>query len=260
MDEQKLEKLEETLYKAGSCAVIEVTNGICNKKLRDKIDEVNQGKRFIRKLTQDKIPVLTGIFFFRQTRLGNIPDNGIDVVCQIPKYESYKAQEALERTAERTQDPQYRNFALWLKRRIINGERLEDIFYPKAADPSQLKGEAKVYADRLAGVKGVFLEEYAGLICTKAIPSSGITVGFDYYRLREKLGLLPKISMNVPISFAGRGEIDLIIAAPEAAIIKGLANPEYFECLKKPTPLPSLPQTPQEAPPQHRYASCRDAH
>ena len=103
MDEQKLEKLEETLYKAGACAVIEVTNGICDKRIRQKIGEVKDDKKFIEAVTYEGYHVTTGIFFFRQGALSDTNYKNIDVVCQIPEYEPEMAKEAFARTVPRAQ-------------------------------------------------------------------------------------------------------------------------------------------------------------
>jgi hypothetical protein len=228
VDEQKLAKLEETLYKAGSCAVIEVTNGICNKRINDKINEAKEGKKFIEAVTFDGFPVTTGIFFFRQGQLSEKNYHNIDVVCQIPKYSPDMAKEALARTVPRAQSSDHKRVAYHLIWHMENGDKLEDLLYAEKRHVSQLLGREKRYADNLSAVKGIFLEEYAGLLAAKAIKSAKIHIAFQYGKLRKRLGLPEK----KPVKYRGGGDLDLIIVAPEKEIMAGLTNQKYFDCKK----------------------------
>ncbi|GEM_PF-2861146 len=228
MDEQKLEELETALYKAGSCAVIEVTNGICNRRIKQKIEEAKEDKKFIEAVTFEGYPVRTGLFFFRQGAMSDSNYKNIDYVCQIPQYDPEMAKEALARAAIKTQNSDHKRVAYHLIWHLEGGDRLEDLFYSEKRHVSQLIGREKKYADNLSAIKGTFLEEYAGLLARKAVRQAKIHVAFKYGKLRKKLGLPPRRQ----IKHASSGDIDLIILAPEEFIIQGLTNPKYFNCKK----------------------------
>ncbi|VVB81609.1 Uncharacterised protein [uncultured archaeon] len=228
MDEQKLKELETALYKEGSCAVIEVTNGICNRRIDDKIKEAKDDKKFIEAVTFEEFPVTTGIFFFRQGAMSDTNYKDIDYACQIPEYIKDMAKEALARTVLRAQNSDQKKLAYHLIWHMENGDKLEDLLYAEKRHPSQLEDAEKKYANTLAAVKGTFLEEYAGLLTARAIKQAKIYVAFKYGKLRKRLGLPPR----KPIHYKGSGDIDLIIAAPEKEIVTGLTNQKYFDCKK----------------------------
>ena len=99
MEEQKFRDVEKTIREQGYCAIIEVCNGISNRALDDKTDEVNQARKYIQKLTG--LPqVEAGIIFCRKKKLSdkNVDRVKLDFLCQIPEYEPKNALGALRRT------------------------------------------------------------------------------------------------------------------------------------------------------------------
>ncbi len=228
--------IETTIRKYGACAVIEVTNGICGKRVDGKIDEVNNARKFVEKLTNDSVPVYAGIFFFRKTPTKKIESDKLDFYRQLPSYDPLRAEQALLQTEERALYEGDKKIAQDLLQFVRSGISLEDVLHPENWEtlrdlyPSFAKKDRDSYMHWLAQVKGIFLEEYAGLLCAEAIQPAHISIAVQYSRRAGKLGLVPtrEYHNGIPINYSGTGEMDILVVAPEDVIINGLNNPKFF--------------------------------
>ena len=246
MEEQKFSDIENSIRQHGYCAVIEVCNGISNRALDNKVNEVNQARKFIRKLTG--LPqVEAGIIFCREKKLSekNIRKAELEFLCQIPKYEAGYAIGALWKTHEASVYDTDKQIALNLIQSVRDGTHLQDILYPEASRWQEFTSKFpqlaqshshQDYMNAIGNLKGTFMQKYAARICKKAIPNAQIFETICYGEHATKIGLRPstEIINGVQRSHSGRGEIDIIIAGKREDVLGGLSNPKYFSAIKLP--------------------------
>ncbi len=244
MEEKNFSDIERAIREQGYCAIIEVCNGISNRALDDKTDEVNQARKYIQKLTG--LPqVEAGIIFCRKKKLSdkNIERVKLDFLCQIPEYEPNHALRALWRAHDESlYDKQ---IALNLIQSARDGISLQDLLYPESDNwqefrnrfPQLAKNHShQEYMNAIGNFKGTFMQKYTAGLCRKAIPGAIIFETLCYAEHATKIGLRPatEIIDGVIHSHSGRGEIDIIIAGRNEDIMQGLSDPRYFSTLKLP--------------------------
>lgn len=246
LEEQKFRDIEETIRRHGYCAVIEVCNGISNRALDNKVDEVNQARKFVKKLTG--LPqVDAGIIFCREKKLSekNIQKAELDFLCQIPKYEAGYAIGALWKTHEASLYDKDKQTALNLIQSVRDGISLKDLIYPESDDWQEFTDRFpqlaqdyshQDYMNAIGNFKGIFMQKYAAKMCKKAIPGALFFETVCYGEHATNIGLRPSTETinGVTRSYCGRGEIDIIITGKHEDITKGLSNPAYFTALRVP--------------------------
>lgn len=246
LEEYKFSDIENSIRQHGYCAVIEVCNGISNRALDNKVDEVNQARKFIRKLTG--LPqVEAGIIFCREKKLSekNIQKAELEFLCQIPKYETGYAIGALWKTHDASLYDKDKQTALNLIQSVRDGISLKDLIYPESDNWQEFTDRFpklaqdyshQDYMNAIGNLKGTFMQKYAAKICKNAMPNAQLFETICYGEHATKIGLQPstEIINGVQRSHSGRGEIDIIIAGKSEDIMKGLSNPKYFTALRLP--------------------------
>ncbi len=246
MTEQNFSDIEKAIREQGYCAVVEVCNGISDSMLDDKVDEVNQARKFVRKLT-GLSQIEAGIIFCRTKKLSekNIRKAKLDFLCQITKYESGPAIGALCNARDTMLYEKDKQLALTLIQSVRDGIRLQDILYPEASKWQEFASRHpqlaqsyshQDYMNAIGNLKGTFMQKYVAKICKKAIPNAQLFEAVCYGEHATGIGLRPATEVidGVTRSYSGRGEIDIIIAGKNEDIMRGLSNPEYFSALRVP--------------------------
>jgi len=233
--------LERLIRESEFCAVIEVTNGISNRRLDNKIDEAVHARKFMRELVRNPgLDVLTGIFFFRATKLKKIDDPRLDFYSQIPEYDANRAVAALARASERAIYECDKAIAEQFMRLVGQGHPLSELMYPvdwehfKSRFPELATDQTQEhYFNRIGTLKGIFLEDYGEMLCTESLKKEGkqpthVHLAVQYGKHAGKSCLVPQ-KPSTPAQYRCRGEIDLLIIGDREHIITALSDPEYFK-------------------------------
>jgi len=230
----ELGELRQDVQANNFCAILEVTNGISNKQLEEKVEQLHHAEKFIQRIAP-KARAFTGILFFRNNNVRQF-ERGVDYIAQIPEYESLRAVTALQKALPRLNCDKHRETAEEIRELVQNGAHLEDLFYPKRENWEEFTNkyagfvkdaDMKTYNEKVGEVKGFVLEEYATLLCKEAMPKAKIIAPFNYYQYLAPLGLIrPREGFETRVP--KHGEIDIIIAGPEEIILEGLQKPKYF--------------------------------
>jgi hypothetical protein len=226
----RTEKLTEhdlrTIGTQEFCAVIEVTNGVSDRRLNGKVHQALDGRNYMRTRLPN-MPIYAGLIFHRNTNvmdLNSITD--LDFVLQVQRYERNQMMNSIDAAIDRIHEPESRRFAHQLGNNIRRGANIDKLFYPNEKNWPDLKKNYNTlvgkrtlseYQARVARVKGPALEEYV------------------------KLSLGHKIDIPIvkgPIEMPQGDDIDTVVAGPESLILGRLTNAAYFLIHMPPSPVP----------------------
>lgn len=208
------------------CAVIEVTNGVSDRRLQDKVQQAIHGRAYISTFFPG-MPIYAGLIFYRNSNvmdLNSITD--LDFILQVPRYDKGPMMNAIDAAIDRIHEPESRRFAHQLHNNIRRDANIDKLFYPSEKNWKDLKKKFRTlvgkrtlseYNARVARVKGPALEEYI-----KQSLEHGIAVPF----------------LKGPIEMPEGDDIDVVVAGPEALILGRLTNARYFQIHMPPTPVP----------------------
>ncbi|MCX6709208.1 MAG: hypothetical protein NTW67_06205 [Candidatus Woesearchaeota archaeon] len=208
------------------CAVIEVTNGVSDNRLSDKVQQAIDGRAYIRSRLPG-VPIYAGLIFHRNTNVMNLNSiSELDFVLQVQHYERNQMMNSIDAAIDRIHEPESRRFAHQLGNNIRRGANIDKLFYPNEKNWPDLKknyntlvGKRKLseYQARVARVKGPALEEYV-----KRSLEHKINIPF----------------IKGPIEMPQGDDIDVVVAGPESLVLGRLTNAAYFLIHMPPTPVP----------------------
>ena len=230
MTRYKTEKLSEhdlrTIGTQEFCAVIEVTNGVSDNRLNDKVQQALDGRAYMRARLPN-MPIYAGLIFHRNTNVMNLSGiTELDFVLQVQRYERNQMMNSIDAAIDRIHEPESRRFAHKLRNNIRRDANIDKLFYPSEKNWQELKrnyrtltGKRKLseYQARVARVKGPALEEYV-----KRSLEHKINIPF----------------IKGPIEMPEGDDIDVVAAGPESLVLGRLTNAKYFLIHVAPTPVP----------------------
>ncbi len=218
MGKETRQRIVEGISQHGFCAVVEVTNGLSRRKLREKVGQAAEGKEYVLWLTGRSFPVHAGIIFFRSKNLKALENPAIDFLLQIPAYEQARAVQALQYALQRTPESG-KPLAGEFLNLVAAGASLEALLYASKLDQiNWLEFQREFpqlaatnyqdeYNKKVAGLKGLVLEEYARILCAEEIPEATIYISQRCTPKRE---------------------IDLVILGPQEIVEEKLRTPKLF--------------------------------
>jgi len=227
---QNLNQLREFIRRHGFCAIGEVINGLQVKGLEEKISQVQDAKAIVQDHVGPHVQIHTGLIFYKNRRLTKqFKAEGIDFIAELPDYEDRRLVEALTHASYQARSWQDKQMATAILQLVRRGYDLDKLFYPDSSQKKWSAFQSEIalahglnridYLNKIAGLKGLFLEEYSALTCEDAMPDAHV------YR---SVVLQKKDVKNGSTSQKPQVEIDVLVVGSKESIIPGFKNNHYF--------------------------------